>query len=152
MDALPIDLANNVFGRSTAVAEEVQVEEPGPPEPLPRPQMSRVSIQDDDEESTEGDGTSEPQVNVVMQDAQRRPRVPEAPPAPAAEPQPRPRPGSGEVLDSMPVSLKDVFTNTVRTNVRVKALLKRHESVNGRELADELRDFAESLGADGNAE
>ena len=149
---LGYDLAQNVFGRSSNVAEEVRVEEPEPAEPLPRPQMTRVSIQDDGEESTDEDGTAEPQINVVMQDAQRRPRVPEAPPAPASESPTRPRPGSGEVLDSMPVSLKDVFKSNVRTNARVKALLKRHESVNGRELADELRDFAESLGDDGNDE
>ena len=152
MNELPLDLANNVFGRSSIVAEEVQVEEPEPAEPLSRPQVTRVSIQDDGEESTEGDGIPEPQINVVIQDAQQRPRVPEMPTAPASESQPRPRPGSGEVLDSLPVSLKDIFRNKVVTNPQVKALLKRHDRVDGRELVDELRDFAENLGANGNAE
>lgn len=43
--------------------------------------------------------------------------------------------------------LQDIFEKKVVTDPRVKALLERHGSVDVRELAMELRDFADSIGA-----
>ena len=57
------------------------------------------------------------------------------------------RPGSGVVLDALPGNLKDIFRKKVVANPQLKALLKRHGRVDVHELADELQEFARSVGA-----
>ena len=57
------------------------------------------------------------------------------------------RPDSEEAVDSLPMSLQDIFRRKVVANPQVRALLQRHGAVDTRELADELRDFARSVGA-----
>ena len=66
---------------------------------------------------------------------------------PQPEPQPRVQPEPGPVEDSLSVTLKDVFKKKVVTNPHVRALLQRHGTVGARDLADELNDFARSVGA-----
>ena len=56
-------------------------------------------------------------------------------------------PSSGEVEDSLPLTLKDIFRKKVVINPQIKALLERHGEVDTKELAKELDDFAESIGA-----
>ena len=56
-------------------------------------------------------------------------------------------PGSGEVLDALPGNLKDIFRKKVVANPQLKALLSRHGRVDVHELADELQEFARSVGA-----
>ena len=42
--------------------------------------------------------------------------------------------------------MKDIFRKKTATNPQVKALLRRHDRVNARDLADELNEFAKGLG------
>ena len=95
--------------------------------------MRRPAVQP----SPVADGTGEP--------AAVRPRP--GPPAEAEAPQARARSGAGEVLDSLPVSLKDVFRKKVATKPEVKALLQRHGTVTAAEVAEELRQLASDLRA-----
>jgi hypothetical protein len=53
---------------------------------------------------------------------------------------------------TLPASLETLFRKKVVTNPYVKALLQEHGTVNARELADDLRSFAISVGASNGKE
>ena len=61
------------------------------------------------------------------------------------EAKPKARPGSGEVLDSNATSLQGIFRKKVVANPYVKALLKRHGTVDVHQLSDELQESARSV-------
>ena len=58
-------------------------------------------------------------------------------------------PGAEQSLDLLPDGLEDLFIRNARINVGVKTLLLNLEPVDIRELTEELKNFAESIGASG---
>ena len=125
------------------------------------PQALAATIADDETTEAEIDeatGAIKPAVRplqkAVVRDADQDggERLPAARPLGATTPeapegQTRVRPASGEVLDSLPVSLKDIFRKKTATNPQVKALLQRHGKVDATELAADASDLTSKLAA-----
>ena len=131
-DQLPLGL-RDVFTSAAQVSAAEPAAEPPPPDPvLPSvsPPVQRVSV-----EASAEEGAAET-VSAVR---------PVEQPAPTQ----RPQSGSREVLDSMSASLRDVFRKKTATNPQLKALLKRHGTVDALDLTEELTEFAKSIGATG---
>ena len=127
---LPRDLIENVFTRSAAIPDGAEVEDPEAEEPKPRP-ITRVSI----DTSTEEETAEEPRTQVVSGMGDKQGQGSET------QTDEKPGPPTG--------SFRDIFRRKAVTNPHVKALLRRHDAVDVHELADELQDFARSIGASG---
>ena len=162
---LGLDLAQNVFNRGLDATPEPVVRPIGQPgiespsteeegetrTPEHQPsEIQRVSIESTtEEEGAEETDTAVPLVRPISQEGAQAPQAGQREGASTSSPEtpPRTRPASSEVLDSLSVSLKDVFRKKTVTNPQVKALLERHGAVDARELVDELHDLARSMGA-----
>ena len=80
---------------------------------------------------------------------------PAAPPAPAAQappspvqPQPAPPTGGDSSDDSLAGGLRELFTESSTIDPQLEALLKKVEAVSASDLANDLKDFAKSIGAE----
>lgn len=153
--------AESETGQTGPVAAEAPTGEETPMSfSTPEPQVSqinRVSIESSPQE--EPGGAQEPwatPVQHVSAGAATGEDVAEGSPAvrvrqetssKGPEPQPGTGPSSPEAQDSLPFSVKDIFQKKVVANPHVKALLRRHGTVDANELADELRKLTAEIDA-----